>query len=133
MKNLGVRICLTTACSVLCTATIFAQQLTPVWEHLITESNLPIPILKSEAVYTTDNDAGDGKYLMETTGPLIRYDANRLLLCIRGNGIDAPAVNADTNLAAQYPDRSLIWINPTNGAPMGLALVIGLRPVPLEI
>ena len=48
------------------------------------------------------------------------------------HGIAEGAAGANLALAAQYPDRSLIWINPTNGAPLGLALTIGLHPVPLD-
>jgi len=78
-----------------------------------------------------DDEAGDGKSLMDCIGPMRRYDANRLLLGIRENGIDETQPH-DTNLANAYPDRSLIWINPTNGAPMGIALNMGLFPVPLD-
>jgi hypothetical protein len=55
------------------------------------------------------------------------------LLAIRENGInESAASDAQKALATQYPDRSLIWVNPTNGAPLGLALNIGLTPVPLD-
>ena len=64
-------------------------------------------------------------------GPMRRYDANRLLIGVRENGIDETVAH-NTNLANAYPDRSLIWINPTNGQPMGLALTMGLFPVPLD-
>ncbi len=70
--------------------------------------------------------------VMDSMGALKRYDANRLLLGIRENGIDESAPGANLSLAAQYPDRSLIWINPTNGAAMGIALNIGLHPVQLD-
>lgn len=111
---------------------VHSQQLTEVWEHLVTSANPPIPVLSTALNYAEDLDAGDGKSQMDSLGALRRYDANRLLLGIRENGIDETAPGANTALAAQYPDRSLIWINPTNGAPMGIALTIGLRPVPLD-
>src|SRR5207249_9574783 len=76
-------------------------------------------------------EIGDGHWPMDTLAALKRYDANRLILGIRENGIDETQVH-NTNLANAYPDRSLIWINPTNGAPMGIALNIGLYPVPLD-
>lgn len=109
-----------------------AQQLSPAWEFLIKQTNSPIPVLTNAVTYTTDNDNGDGKTTMDSLGALLRYDANRLLLGIRENGIDESSATANQTLAAQYPDRSLIWINPTNGAPMGVALTIGLAPVPLD-
>ena len=71
---------------------------------------------------------------MDCIGPMRRYDANRLLIGIRENGIDESGASGayNTNLAAAYPARSLIWINPTNGQTMGLALNVGLFPVPLD-
>lgn len=107
------------------------QPITPVWEYLINNLPSPLPILTNSLGWTTDNENGDGKSLMDTIGPMRRYDANRLLLGIRENGIDE-SVPHNTNLASAYPDRSLIWINPTNGAPLGLALNMGLFPVPLD-
>lgn len=115
----------------LASASIYGQSITPVWEYLITKLPSPLPILTNATPYTTDVENGDGKSLMDCIGPLRRYDASRLLLGIRENGIDETVAH-DTNLAKAYPDRSLIWINPTNGAPMGLALEIGLYPVPLD-
>jgi hypothetical protein len=114
--------------------TVRAQQLKPTWEYLINGPGSPIPVLTNALNgWTSDNDAGDGKSLLDSLGALQRYDANRLLLGIRENGIDeSNASDAQKALAAQYPDRCLIWINPTNGAPMGVALNIGLAPVPLD-
>jgi hypothetical protein len=110
----------------------YSQQLVPAWEYLITKPGNPIPVLTNLVNYTTDNDNGDGTSTMDSLGALTRYDANRLLLAIRENGINEASAGSAQALAAQYPDRSLIWINPTNGAPMGIALTIGLRPVPLD-
>ncbi|HYT60699.1 MAG TPA: hypothetical protein VEL06_11045, partial [Haliangiales bacterium] len=111
---------------------VAAQQLTPVWEYLVNKPGVPIPVLTNAVNDTTDNDNGDGHFVMDSMGALKRYDANRLLLGIRENGIDESAPGANLSLAAQYPDRSLIWINPTNGAAMGIALNIGLHPVQLD-
>jgi len=108
------------------------QQLSPVWEYLINKPGVPIPVLTNTVNYTTDSDNGDGLSTMDSIGALMRYDANRLLLGIRENGIVEPAAGPAQTLATQYPDRSLIWINPTNGTPMGIALTIGLKPVPLD-
>lgn len=112
-----------------------AQPITPVWEYLINNLPAPLPILTNALNgWTEDNEAGDGLSLMDCIGPMRRYDANRLLIGVRENGIDESGDSGsyNTNLANAYPDRSLIWINPTNGHPMGLALNIGLFPVPLD-
>ena len=112
-----------------------AQSITPVWEYLISKLPSPLPILTNATPYTSDLDAGDGLSLMDCIGPMRRYDANRLLLGIRENGIDEtdPNLPADKKvLAAAYPDRSLIWINPATGVPLGLALTVGEAPVPMD-
>ena len=116
---------------VVCESTGRAQVITPVWEYLINKLPSPLPILTNATPYTADDENGDGRSLMDCIGPMRRYDTNRLILGIRENGIDETQVH-DTNLANAYPDRSLIWINPTNGAPMGIALNMGLFPVPLD-
>lgn len=107
----------------------------PVWEHLITQPNPPIPPMTNFLNDVTDSDLGDGKSVLDTIGPLQRYDANRLLLGIRENGVNESASGltaAQLWVSTNYPDRSLIWINPTNGDPMGVALNMGLYPVPLD-
>ena len=115
-----------------------AQPINPVWEYTLKNLPAPIPILTNYVAWIglvpQDNEAGDGLSLMDCIGPMRRYDANRLLLGIRENGIDESGASGayNTNLALAYPDRSLIWINPTNGAPMGIALNMGLFPVPLD-
>lgn len=108
-----------------------AQPITPGWEYTLKNLPAPLPILTNTLGWTTDNENGDGLSLMDCIGPMRRYDANRLLLGIRENGIDETVAH-NTNLANAYPDRSLIWINPTNGAPMDIALNMGLTPVPLD-
>src|SRR5882724_9850267 len=112
-----------------------AQAITPVWEYLINKLPTPLPILTNATPIDADNEIGDGHYPMDTLSALKRYDANRLILGIRENGIDETDPNltpAQLALSTNYPDRSLIWINPTNGAPMGRAVVIGLYPVTLD-
>jgi hypothetical protein len=113
---------------------VHAQQLKPVWEYLVNKPGSPIPVLTNALNgWTTDSETGDGTSVLDSLGALQRYDANRLLLGIRENGInESSASDAQKALAAQYPDRSLIWINPTNGSPLGIALNIGLTPVPLD-
>jgi len=54
---------------------------------------------------------------------LKRYDANRLLMGIRDNGINE-TVPHNTNLANQFPDRSLQWVDAAHGTSLGTALVV---------
>ena len=111
-----------------------AQQITPVWfEHLnanqgVAPANL-LPILRKN-LNKSENNNGTSEQV--SFGKLLPYDATRLLLFVRENGINEPsATPEDLALAALYPDRSLIWINASSGAPMGIAKVIGIRPVPI--
>ncbi|HOJ60040.1 MAG TPA: hypothetical protein PK878_07105 [bacterium] len=113
-----------------CVTSAWAQKINPVWEFLITGENSKIPILKKNE--PAPNETWDGTDIYDSYGGLKRYDANRLLLAVRENGINETDPNHDAALAAQFPDRSLIWINPADGSPMGVALVIGLKPVPLD-
>jgi hypothetical protein len=118
----------------ICPNLAHAQAINPVWEYLINKPS-PLPVLTNALNVTADNENGNGRSTMDTLSALKRYDANRLLLGIRENGIDETAANltpAQIGLATNYPDRSLIWINPTNGAPLGIALKVGLYPVPLD-
>src|SRR6266571_1817771 len=73
--------------------TAHAQSITPVWEYLINNLPSPLPILTNATPYTTDDENGDGLSLMDCVGPIRRYDANRLLLRIRENGIDETQVH----------------------------------------
>lgn len=126
------------ACAVACVAAssagtfeIQAQEITPVWvQHLNKTDNL-LPILRKN---DGDTERADGTSSFDNYVAFVRYDATRLLLGVRENGINEsdPALSAaDKALAAQYPDRSIIWINPTNGAPMGVAHKVPVFPVEL--
>lgn len=106
-----------------------AQEITHVWEYLISEGDSPIAIMKAES---NPGETYDGTFTMDTYGGFERYDGGRLLLGIRENGINESDPGHDAALAAQYPDRSLIWINPGDGSPMGVALVVGFSPVALD-
>ncbi len=135
--NIKVAIGLATVSIVALAGTARAVIPEPVWEHLITEpmATYPIPAMTNFLGNTTDSDAGDGKSVISVLGPIHRYDANRLLLGIRENGVNESEPNltaAQLWVSTNYPDRSLIWINPTNGQPMGLALTVGLYPVALD-
>lgn len=119
---------------------VSAQEINVVWEYFNISEDSPLPILKPSPRDTrTIGNAGfatggplNGRSLMDTYGGFKRYDEERLLLGIRENGIDEGDPNHDAELAAQFPDRSLIWINPADGSPMGIALVIGHRPYPVS-
>lgn len=103
-----------------------------VFEHLITSESVPLPILEAQTGVDASAETWDGTWIMDSYGGLERYDAERLLLAIRENGIDESAEDHDAELAAQFPDRSLIWIDPNTGAPMGVALEVGFMPVALD-
>lgn len=120
-----------------------AWVITPAWEYLVRDkANFPssqtaayLPILTniwSGTSVMSNQMVGLDPYPL--LGPLKRYDNNRMLLQIMENGIVESSQLQTTNfalyqLSTNFPDRSLIWINPTNGAPMGVALVIGQTPV----
>jgi hypothetical protein len=125
--------------SVFCLGTAEAQpvgaRIDKVWEFLINKPGIPLPTLSNLVADTADNEIGDGHYPMDTLSNLQRYDTNRLVLGIRENGINEADPNltpAQLTISTNYPDRSLIWINPSNGAPMGIALKVGLYPVTLD-
>lgn len=109
-----------------------AQVITPVWvEHLNGEQGVSpanrLPILRKNPGAAENND-GTSEHV--SFGKLLRYDSARFLLYIRENGINEPIASpADVALAALYPDASLIWINAANGAPLGIAHVIGVQPI----
>ncbi|MEM7385107.1 MAG: hypothetical protein AAF514_09195, partial [Verrucomicrobiota bacterium] len=105
---------------------------TVIFEHLIGAENGPLPILEAQTGRDPSAETWDGTWTMDSYGGFERYDENRLLLGIRENGINETADGHDAELAAQFPDRSLIWINADNGAPMGIALEVGFDPVPLD-
>lgn len=112
--------------------TISVADVQVVFEHLINDENVPLPILKAQQDVNGDGEAWDGSWIMDSYGGLERYDADRLLLAIRENGINETEADHDADLAAQFPDRSLIWINETTGAPMGIALEVGHAPIELD-
>ncbi len=109
-----------------------AAGIEPVFEHLLGDEDVPLPILKAQENVDCDDETFDGSFVMDSYGGLERYDDSRLLLGVRENGIDETDPGHDANLAAQFPDRSLIWIDHLTGAPLGVALVVGFNPVPLD-
>jgi hypothetical protein len=107
-------------------------QITPVWEYLISGDSSPLPILKGEPLASSDGDTFDGTSEIDTYAGFRKYDETKALLGIRENGINETDPAHDADLAAMYPDRSLIWIDLATGAPMGLAIEVGFSPVPLD-
>ncbi|HOJ61391.1 MAG TPA: hypothetical protein PK878_13990 [bacterium] len=115
----------------------YALDVVPVWEHTLLDGGAVLPTLViSEPDPRWDGDPEDGPWygvnLHDQYDGFVRYDANRLLLGIRDNGIDETDPNHNAALAAQYPDRSIIWINPEDGSPMGVAIHVGFKPVELS-
>lgn len=117
--------------------TVQAQEIVPVWEHTLIDEDNVLPILKvSPPDPRWDGDPEDapwyGVNLHDQYDGFVRYDEERLMLGIRDNGIDETDPNHDADLAAQFPDRSIIWINPEDGSPMGIAIHVGFKPVELS-
>lgn len=99
-----------------------------VWEFLPTVQNDAHPWLKAK---NGTNSEHDGTNTMDFSSELVRYDASRLMLMIVENGIDEATTTTTAEqqaIAAKFPDRSIIWINPVDGSPMGVALTIGQYP-----
>ena len=119
---------LPTVAAILAAQLASAQEITPVWYQHINGSfgvsaanKLPI-LVKPNAPVPDDNQ--DGTETISSYAGLLRYNATKLLLQVRENGINEtdPSLTADQKaLAAQYPDHSLIWIDAATGAPLGLA------------
>ena len=108
-----------------------AQWFNPVFEHLFNETT-PLPILKAQGTPAGVADIYDGSSTIDSYGGFHRYDANRLMLGIRENGIDETDPNHDSALAASFPDRSILWIDPDSGEPTGIAIEVGFNPVALD-
>lgn len=117
--------------------TASAQEIIPLWEHTLIDGDKTLPILTNgPADPRWDGDPEDGPWygvnLHDQYDGFIRYDENRLMLGVRDNGIDETDPNHDADLAAQFPDRSILWIDPDTGAPMGVAINVGFKPVELS-
>lgn len=115
----------------------FANEIIPLWEHTLLDRGTVLPILVyGDPDPRWDGDPEDapwyGVNLHDQYDGFVRFDENRLMLGIRDNGIDESDPDHDALLAAQYPDRSIIWIDPDDGSPMGIALNIGFKPVELS-
>ncbi|MDP8243258.1 MAG: hypothetical protein P9L94_04190 [Candidatus Hinthialibacter antarcticus] len=130
MKKLFVSLCVG-----LFAFSVSAQEIGVVFEHLLTDANPPLPILTAQG-RTVDSEGAEvgswqaGERTSDTYFGLKRFDETRLLLGIRQNGINESDPDANLDLAAQYPDNSIIWIDSFNGNPMGIALELGVVPEP---
>lgn len=114
-----------------------AQEITPIWvQHINGTVNVDsankLPILvKPTGTVTAQNPYRDGREPLANYARLIPYSLEKLLLAVAENGIDEQDPNlsqAQKDLATQYPDRSLIWIEAATGKPLGLAWKESLRP-----
>lgn len=122
----------------LLTTTGWSIDITPVWEHTLIDGGAVMPVLKNGPPDPRWDLSGSedgpwwGASIHDQLDGFIRYDANRLMLGLRDNGIDETAAGHDAELAARFPDRSILWINPGDGSPIGVAIRIGFNPVPLS-
>lgn len=91
------------------------------WEQLQGQPNLQLPIITTNV--NSNPVPSDGRSVMHVFTGLKKYDSKRLLLGIRDNGINESLAH-NTNLANQFPDRSLQWVDADTGASLGTALVI---------
>ena len=110
-----------------------AQEVTVKWfEHINGVQNVDpanaLPILKKQGAASISLNGTD---TVDAYSQLIRYNADKLLLGVRENGINETDANlsaADKALAAAYPDRSLIWLDAKTGKPLGIAFKESLSP-----
>lgn len=120
----------------------FAQEVTPVWvQHIngvvnVADTNkLPILVKPTGTVVAAPDGAYlDGREPISYFMRLIPFDAQRLLLAVRENGIDEQNTalpQAQKDLAARFPDRSLIWLDAATGRPLGIAWTESLRAADL--
>ncbi len=123
--------------ALVCITSTWALEIVPAWEHTLIDGGGVLPILvNGDPDPRWDGDPEDGPWygvnLHDQYDGFIRYDETRLMLGVRDNGIDETDPNHDAALAAQYPDRSILWIDPDTGAPMGVAIHVGFKPVELS-
>jgi hypothetical protein len=118
----------------LCASTAMAQDITPVWlQHYNLPQNEILHSLIKQA--PVGDNLANGTSGMVTYAGIARYDAERLIVGIRENGVDETAPGlpaAQLEIAEMYPDRSLIWINAETGEYIGIAHQFEMRPVVME-
>lgn len=105
---------------------VTAQEIKPVWEFLATDNSTVHPWLRA----AQGLNAHETFDTMDFTTTLIRYDEDRLMLFLIENGIDEANASPDQMaISEQFPDRTIFWINPVDGSPMGIALTVGIHPM----
>ncbi len=116
-----------------------AQEIKPVWvQHLnglvnVTPEN-KMPVLVKAGGPQGRTTQFNGRDVIDSYVNFVRYDDNLYLVGIRENGIDEqdPGLTQEQkDIAAAYPDRSVIWIDAKTAKPMGVALKTEINPVPL--
>lgn len=138
LRRPRAQVLLALGCVAAVTSVAVAQQINPVWvQHHNGLVNVDpahqIPILVKQGA-TGDEayaSANSGQIKIEAFVGFLRYDADHYLIGVRENGIDEvnetdPQKQA---LAAQYPDRSVIWIDARTGRPLGVAASFPRQPV----
>jgi hypothetical protein len=133
----------TITAAVLCAASLHSgpaaqgQEITPIWvQHLNGLVNVEpanqMPILVKPSGTVIAQPGGvyrEGREGIQNFARLIPYSADKLLLAVMENGIDEVTADAaGLALAAQYPDRSLVWIDAATSKPLGLAWKESLSP-----
>lgn len=126
------RLCVFVLALGLIAPTVMAQEIKVVWEYLNTPNTggnpfFPFMVPKSGA---PDGSGCGGqvpgyentKFDMDIMSSLVRYDEDRLLLFVVENGINEDDPNHDAEMAANYPDRTVWWLNASDGSPIGIAL-----------
>jgi hypothetical protein len=108
-----------------------AQEITPVWvQHTaLPEAQIKHDILRNQP---GNPELATGASLMDAWSGIGWYDATRIVVGVKENGIDETAAGHDSALAAKYPDRSLIYLDAATGDYIGVAHTMPLRPVAME-
>lgn len=107
-------------CAVSITASAQDYSLNPIFEFINIQEPEEYPWLRAAEGTNWEHDGTNTQDFFST---LIRYDDTRLMLYILENGInEAEATDEQLAISAEFPDRSIIWVNPDTGAPMGVAL-----------
>jgi hypothetical protein len=101
----------------------------PVWEFYnnsygeVSNPHFPFMIALDGLGLGGPNPGMENTYFdMDLVSTLVRYDDGRLLLFVVENGIDESDPSHDAEMAAQYPDRTLWWLDDETGEPLGIAL-----------
>ncbi len=114
-------------------ASAFAQTISNVW---IQHYNLPANQILHSVIKKnpTGDSVADGTSVMVSYSGIQRYDANRLLVGIRENGINETGTltPAEQDIVTKYPDMSLIWVDANTGGYIGVAHKLKARPLPME-